>query len=115
MMNTIAGLTDGPHKMTTTDEKVSNPDRVTTSASSKEDKKKNPKRMYQQVSNFDRLRLIMMIKQDNFSCFKAARLLNIPYTNAKVIYRVYSREGRLSRNKNLSSAFKTHKSDKTEK
>ena len=39
-----------------------------------------------------------MITQFGLSCYQAARVLNVPYTNAKVIYRVYREENRVFSN-----------------
>ena len=47
------------------------------------------KRKYEKVSNEDRLKMILLIKKFGMSCHKAAKVLNIPYNNAKVIYQIY--------------------------
>ena len=43
----------------------------------------------------DRLKLILLISEEKLSCFSSARKLNIPYTNAKVIYKIFREEGRI--------------------
>lgn len=53
------------------------------------------KRNYQVVSDIDRLKLILLITESKHTCFSAARKLNIPYTNAKVIHRIFRLEGRV--------------------
>lgn len=57
--------------------------------------KKGPKRTYQSVSAMDRLKLVLLITEQKNTCFAAARKLDIPYTNAKVIYRTFRLEGRV--------------------
>ena len=39
-----------------------------------------------------------MITEFGLSCYQAARVLNLPYTNAKVIYRVFREENRVTSN-----------------
>ena len=56
------------------------------------------------ISNALRLEILIMITQFGLSCYQAARVLKVPYTNAKVIYRVYREEKRVfsnSRSKKL--------------
>ena len=45
-----------------------------------------------------RLTLILLITEFGLSCYLAAKVLKIPYTNAKVIYRVYRKEDRVVQN-----------------
>ena len=53
------------------------------------------KRKYDTISDEDRLKLILMIKDPGMSCHKASKVLNIAYNNAKVIYRIYKQEKRI--------------------
>ena len=41
------------------------------------------------MPNHQRIKLIILIFEVGLPCFQAARMLKIPYTNAKVIYRGY--------------------------
>ena len=41
------------------------------------------------VTNALRLEILILVTEFGLSCYAAARVLNLPYTNAKVIYRVY--------------------------
>ena len=50
------------------------------------------------VSNALRLELLILITEFGLSCYLAARVLNLPYTNAKVIYRVFREENRVTSN-----------------
>ena len=50
------------------------------------------------ISNALRLEILIMITQFGLSCYQAARVLKVPYTNAKVIYRVYREENRVFSN-----------------
>ena len=43
-----------------------------------------------------RFELLILITEFGLSCYHAARVLGLPYTNAKVIYRVYRAENRVS-------------------
>ena len=49
------------------------------------------------ISNEKRLGLIKLITQDKMKIIDAAKMLDIPYENAKAIYRTYKIEGRLSK------------------
>ena len=51
-----------------------------------------------QVTDEMRLTLILLITEFGLSCYLAAKVLGIPYTNAKVIYRVYKKEDRVVQN-----------------
>ena len=42
-----------------------------------------------------RLQLLLMITEFGLSCYLTAKILNLPYTNAKVIYRVFREENRI--------------------
>ena len=50
--------------------------------------------------------MILLIKKFGMSCHKAAKVLNIPYNNAKVIYRIYMKENRI---KQIPKEQKRHK------
>ena len=52
------------------------------------------KRLYTYVTDEMRRNLISTIQEENISCRMAAKKLGITYNNAKVIYRVYRKEGR---------------------
>ena len=39
--------------------------------------------------------MILLIKKFGMSCHKAAKVLDIPYNNAKVILRIYNKENRI--------------------
>ena len=52
-------------------------------------------RQYKAVSNEMRFQLIILITNYGLTCYCAAKLLGIPYTNAKVIYRAYRIEDRI--------------------
>jgi len=43
----------------------------------------------------DRLKLILLVSEKKKSCFFAAQILGIPYTNAKVIIKIFREEGRV--------------------
>ena len=53
------------------------------------------KRKYDTISDEDRLKLILLIKDFGMSCHKASRVLGIAYNNAKVIFRIYKNEQRI--------------------
>jgi hypothetical protein len=53
------------------------------------------KRKYRYISDLERLKLILLITEHNFNCSQAAKKLNIPYTNAKVIFKMFKEEGRV--------------------
>ena len=53
------------------------------------------KRKYDTISDEDRLKLILLIKDFGMSCHKASKVLNIAYNNAKVIFRIYKNEKRI--------------------
>ena len=56
------------------------------------------------VTDNMRLQLLLMITEFGLSCYQTAKILNLPYTNAKVIYRVFREEKRIiSYSKNVSS------------
>ena len=50
------------------------------------------------VSDQLRLKLILLITEFGLSCYMAAKVLNVPYTNAKVIYRVFRQDKRIVQN-----------------
>ena len=50
------------------------------------------------VDNAMRLEILILITEYGLSCYLAARVLGLPYTNAKVIYRVYREENRVTSN-----------------
>ena len=52
--------------------------------------KKRKKEVY--VTNDMRLGLIILIIEYGLSCYQAAKILSISYTNAKVIYRIFREE-----------------------
>ena len=52
-------------------------------------KKKLEKRPYMIVPSDKRLKLVAMIATFGLTCYQAAKIQDIPYTNAKVIYRAY--------------------------
>ena len=64
------------------------------------------------MSDEDRLKMILLIKTFGMSCHKAAKVLNIPYNNAKVIYRIYTKENRIKQipkeQKRLKKISKDH-------
>ena len=43
----------------------------------------------------DRIKLVILITEYKYSCFAASKKLEIPYTNAKVIFRTFRVEGRV--------------------
>lgn len=53
------------------------------------------KRKYDTISDEDRLKLILLIKEFGMSCHRASKVLNIAYNNAKVIFRIYKNEKRI--------------------
>lgn len=63
------------------------------------------KRKYDTVSDENRLKMILLIKKFGMSCHRAAKVLNIPYNNAKVIYRIYMKENRV---KQIPKEMKRH-------
>ena len=54
------------------------------------------------VSNAMRLQLLIMITEFGLSCYQTARILNLPYTNAKVIYRTFREEKRIASLRNFA-------------
>ena len=50
------------------------------------------------IHNEMRLTLILLITEFGLSCYQAAKILEVPYTNAKVIYRVFRKDNRLVQN-----------------
>ena len=50
------------------------------------------------VNDAMRLEILVLITEFGLSCYQAARVLNLPYTNAKVIYRVFREEKRVTSN-----------------
>ena len=50
------------------------------------------------VTDEMRLTLILLISEFSLSCYLAAKVLEIPYTNAKVIYRIFKKENRVVQN-----------------
>ena len=50
------------------------------------------------VDNSQRIILLVLITEFGLSCYQGAKVLNIPYTNAKVIYKVYRTENRVISN-----------------
>ena len=52
-------------------------------------KKKADKRPYMIVPTEKRLKLVALIATFGLTCYQAAKIQDIPYTNAKVIYRAY--------------------------
>ena len=54
-----------------------------------------PRRKYECISDEDRLKLILLIRDFEMSCHKASKVLGIAYNNAKVIYRIYKNENRI--------------------
>ena len=41
------------------------------------------------LSDMVRLELLLMITEFKMSCYLSAKILDLPYTNSKVIYRVF--------------------------
>lgn len=50
------------------------------------------------VSDNMRLKMLLLITEFGLSCYMAAKVLDLPYTNAKVIYRVFREERRIVQN-----------------
>ena len=61
-------------------------------------KVRKPRKQQVYINNVQRLEILILITEFRLSCYQAARVLNIPYTNAKVIYRVYRVENRVTSN-----------------
>ena len=57
------------------------------------------------VSNAVRLELLILIREFGLSCYLAARVLNLPYTNAKQIYRIYKEESRITSNARIKQSI----------
>jgi len=53
------------------------------------------KKKYRYISDLERLKLILLIVVYRLNCCQAAKKLAIPYTNAKVIVKMYKEEGRI--------------------
>ena len=53
-------------------------------------------RGYNNVTDELRLQLIELMKEEQITCRAAAQRLRIPYNTAKVINRVYRKEGRIN-------------------
>ena len=56
------------------------------------------KKMMTSVNDHLWLKLILLITEFKLSCYMAAKVLNLPYTNAKVIYRVFRSDKRIVQN-----------------
>ena len=70
------------------------------------------KRKYDTISDQDRLKLILLIKDFGMSCHKASKVLNIAYNNAKVIFRIFKKENRIRQTpKQLKRHAKTIRAD----
>ena len=72
---------------------------------------KSRKKEMTHISNELRLTMILLITEFGLSCYLAARVLNMPYTNAKVIYRVFREDKRIvqgSRNPTGKTPFFAH-------
>jgi transposase-like protein len=52
------------------------------------------KRRYEKITNEQRKNLIEMVEQQGHKIKKAAAELDIPYENAKAIFRVYRKDSR---------------------
>ena len=59
---------------------------------------RRPRKEQVYVTNAMRFEILILITEFGLSCYQAARVLNLPYTNAKVIYRVYRDENRVTSN-----------------
>ena len=55
------------------------------------------RRHYQSISNDKRVELIRLVHEEKRSVKDAAKMLEIPYENAKAINKVYKREGRVEK------------------
>ena len=55
----------------------------------------NKKRRYMRVTDEQREELISKIVNDKRTCIDVASEMGLDYENAKLIYRVYKREGRI--------------------
>ena len=53
---------------------------------------KKSQRSYTTISDEQRLRLLILIRDFGLSCYQASKLEQIPYNNAKVIYRAYKND-----------------------
>lgn len=76
------------------DELVSR-DTLSPSVSEADSEDSGLKRKYDTISDEDRLKLILLIKEFGMSCHKASKVLKIAYNNAKVIYRIFKNEQRI--------------------
>lgn len=47
------------------------------------------------LTNAMRLEILILITEFGLSCYAAAKVLDLPYTNAKLIYRVFRDENRI--------------------
>ena len=47
------------------------------------------------ITNAKRIEILILITEFGLSCYQAARVLDLPYTNAKLIYRVFRDEKRV--------------------
>ena len=50
------------------------------------------------VNDEMRFEILILITEFGLSCYQAARVLKLPYTNAKVIYRVFRENKRITSN-----------------
>ena len=72
-------------KQLTTKSSGANPTESTSLAG----KKRKSTRAYTHISDMDRLKLILLITEEKLTCRQAAIRIGIPYTNAKVIHRIF--------------------------
>ena len=63
------------------------------------------------VNNKQRLQLAIMITDFKLSCYQASKVLKLPYTNAKVIYKVFRTEKRVT---SLNNKDKKSQKDRDE-
>ena len=56
---------------------------------------RKPRKDQVSVSTTLRLEILILINEFGLSCYQAAKVLDLPYTNAKVIYRVFRDENRV--------------------
>ena len=61
-------------------------------------RKRNQRKPMTYISDQQRLMMLLLITEFGLSCYLAARVLEMPYTNAKVIYRVFREEKRIVQN-----------------
>ena len=78
--------------------RMKKPDELESSNESSQHGTRKVRKPMTYVSDNMRLKMLLLITEFGLSCYMAAKVLDLPYTNAKVIYRVFREERRIVQN-----------------